>query len=139
MQTPATMNEATNPFNGLDTLSLDNRRSFGRYRLPISLLAEASWNGRQLPLLHSPDYENISATGASLVLAHEPVPPVDAEVHVSFPLVDRPFQPGRIFARCRGRVVRREERNRVAVFFEDVDFIRDERASGIPDAVFAIA
>jgi hypothetical protein len=95
MQTPATMNEATNPFNGLDTLSLDNRRSFGR--------------------------------------------PVDAEVHVSFPLVDRPFQPGRIFARCRGRVVRREERNRVAVFFEDVDFIRDERASGIPDAVFAIA
>jgi hypothetical protein len=133
MQAPATMNEPTSTFNGLDTLSLDNRRSFGRYRLPISLLAEASWNGRQLPLVHSPDHENISATGASLVLAGGPVPPV------SFPLVGRPFQPGRIFARCRGRVVRSEERNRVAVFFEDVDFIRDERASGIPDNVFAIA
>jgi len=133
------MNQLASTYNALETLRLDNRRSFGRYRLPISLLAEAHWNGRALTLEHSPEFENISATGASLVLAGGPVPPVEAEVQVSFPLVDRPFQPGRILAHCRGRVVRHIEPNRVAVFFDDVDFIRDERASGIPDDLFAFA
>lgn len=139
MQFPATMSHPTNGFAPLTTLKLEDRRSFGRYHLPVSLLVEARWNGHELRLEHAPDYEDISATGAALVLARGPVPPVDAELDVTIPLLERPFQPGRSYAQCRGRVVRHVERNRLAVYFEDVKFIREERASGIPDSLFATA
>lgn len=133
------MPRQTESFSPSDTLSLDNRRSFGRYQLPVSLLAEARWNGRVLPLASAPEQENISASGASLVLAKGPLPPVDAPVDVSFPLMGRPFQPSRTIALCHGHVVRHGPNNRVALEFDQVEFVREERASGIPDSMFATA
>lgn len=116
----------------LQTLGFGDRRSFGRYRLPVSRLVEARWQGRVLPLDDAPLQENISAGGTTLCLARGPAPPLHAELDITFPLLERPFQPGQTYAHCRGRVLRHDAPNRVAVFFEDVDFVREDRPSALP-------
>lgn len=79
-----------------------------------------------------PGRETISGGGLELCLAESPAPPVDAELEICFPLVERPFYPGRVYARCRARVLRHDTPNRVAVRFQDVEFVREERLSILP-------
>lgn len=97
-------------------------RVYPRYKLPLSVLVEARWEDTVLSLQHAPDHENISAQGLLLCLAGSPPPPVNAELDIRFPLVERPTLPGRAYAHCRGRVVRIDAPNRVAVHLEDVGF-----------------
>ena len=108
------------------------RRAFHRYQLPLALTLEARWNGRALQLERLPGRETISGGGLELCLAESPAPPVDAELEIYFPLVERPFHPCRVYARCRARVLRHDSPNRVAVRFQEVEFVREERASGLP-------
>jgi len=116
----------------LQTLGFGDRRSFGRYKLPVSRLVEARWQGRVLRLDDAPLEENIGAGGAIFRIARGPAPPLHAELDITFPLLERPFQPGQTYARCRGRVLRHDAPTRVAVFFEDVDFVRADRPSALP-------
>lgn len=118
------------------------RRAFRRYQLPPGFQLEARWNGRTLQLEPLAGEEAISGGGAALALAAPPagpgecrVPPVDAELEICFPLVSRPFQFGRVFARCRARVLRHDGPRRVAVRFQEVQFEREERASSLPFAL----
>jgi len=115
------------------------RRAFRRYQVPPGFHLEARWNGRTLELEPLADEEAISGGGVCLALAppsaalaENPLPPVDAELEICFPLVARPFHPGRVYARCRARVLRHDGPRRVAVRFQEVAFEREERASGLP-------
>lgn len=108
------------------------RRAFRRYQLPLTFTLEARWNGRALVLERLPGRETISGGGVELCLAESPAPPVDAELEICFPLVERPFHPCRVYARCRARVLRHDSSNRVAVRFQEVEFVREERPSGLP-------
>jgi hypothetical protein len=126
------MNALTRTLSPLQTLGFGERRSFGRYRLPVSRLVEARWQGRLLPLEYAPLEENISAGGAILCLARGPAPPVHATLDITFPLMERPFQSAQMYAHCRGRVVRQDSPHRVAVFFEDVELVREDRPSTLP-------
>ena len=115
-------------FDPMATLPLrsGDRRVYWRFHLPVSVLVEASWRGQRLALATDPDYENISAVGATLALAQGPRPPVGEEVEIHLPLAERPAEPARFYAFCRGRVVRHEGDNRFAVYFEDVDFLSEQ-------------
>ncbi|MGH8459024.1 MAG: hypothetical protein ACRESV_06705 [Nevskiales bacterium] len=100
---------------------------------------EARWNGQALALEPPAGEEAISGGGACLALAPPAVglldgwmPPVDAELEISFPLVSRPFHFGRVLARCRARVLRHDGPRRVAVRFQEVIFEREERSSSLP-------
>lgn len=117
----------------------EERRCFGRHPFPPSLAVEARWNGTVLPLKHAPAHENISAGGIVLCVAQGPTPSVGAEVTVSFPLVEQPYQHGCLFARCQGRVVRQDAPNRVAVYFEEVKFVSETQATRLPGPAFASA
>ena len=117
------------------------RRGFFRYSLPLLLTVEARWNGRALLLERVPALENISAGGlyfclpvrqAGLADGTSKLPPEDAELEITFPLVERTFHPARVYARCRARVLRRDSANRVAAQFDAVEFVREERLSGLP-------
>jgi len=115
------------------------RRAFQRFPLPPGLHFEARWNGQALVLVPPAGEEAISGGGACLVLAlpsiglvENRVPPVDAELEICFPLVARPFHHGRVFARCRARVLRHDGPRRVAVRFQEVIFEREERSSSLP-------
>jgi hypothetical protein len=107
-------------------LDLGDRRAFGRYPLLVSQLVEARWKGRRLSLRDAPGYENIGAGGLAFCLAHGPSPPINAELDIRFPLTENPFQPRQMQARCRGRVLRHDAPHRVAVYFEQVDIVREE-------------
>ena len=119
-------------YNELETLPLHARehRHFGRFRLPVSVLIEVRWNGRLLPLADAPDLEDIGAMGAAFCLAQGPLPPVGAELEVAIPLGGE----ARLCACCRGRVVRQDRPNRVAVYFEDIEFVPEDRAAQPTDA-----
>lgn len=115
------------------------RRAFRRFPLPPGLHFEARWNGQSLALEPPAGEEAISGGGACLALAMGAigrddgrVPPVNAELEISFPLVSRPFHFGRVLARCRARVLRHDGPRRVAVRFQEVIFEREERASSLP-------
>lgn len=110
------------------------RRSNWRFQLPLLLTVEACWNGRALLLERVPALENISAGGLYFCLASGSgkLPPQDAELEITFPLVERTFHPARVYARCRARVLRRDGANRIAAQFEEVEFLREERLSGLP-------
>ena len=115
------------------------RRAFQRFPLPPGLHFEARWNGLTLALEPPAGEDAISGGGACLALAPPAVglvenrmPPVDAELEIFFPLVARPFHHGRVFARCRARVLRHDGPRRVAVRFQEVIFEREERASSLP-------
>ncbi len=112
---------------------------FHRYELPAALSLEACWNGRALPLDRRLNGETISGGGVVLCLAEGPLPPVDAELEISFPLVERPFHPGRVYARCRARVLRHEAPSRVVVRFQEVELMREERPSGLPLPLLVLA
>jgi hypothetical protein len=88
----------------------------------VSVLVEAYWRGKRLALTTDSDYENISAVGATLALAQGPRPALGEEVEIRLPLAERPSEPARLWAFCRGRVVRHDAELRFAVYFEDVDF-----------------
>lgn len=120
----------------LGTLPLraGERRVYWRFQLPVSAMLEARWRGRALPLASAPNQENISAVGAAFCLARGPVPPLGEPVDVTIPLVERPRQPARLFARCRGRVVRHDGENRLALFFEDIDFVPQVRGQSAASA-----
>ncbi|MDA2914810.1 hypothetical protein MYX77_12835, partial [Acidobacteriia bacterium AH_259_A11_L15] len=60
--------------------------------------------------------------------------PENAELEVTLPLVEPAFRPVRVYARCRARVVRRDALHGVAAEFADVQFIREERPTGLPVA-----
>ncbi len=122
-----------------ETLGYDERRTLGRYEFPLSLLIDARWNGRPLPLKYAPRVENISGGGLTLCVARGPLPPVNAQLEIRIPLMERAFQASRLWAQCRGRVLRREDPDRVAVIFEDIRFVRDDRPTGIPEGFFACA
>lgn len=107
-------------------LHSSERRVYWRFHLPVSVLVEARWRGQRLPLATDPEYENISAVGASLALARGPRPEVGAEVEIRFPLAERPSEPAQLWAFCRGRVVRHEGAMGFAVYFEDVDFYSEQ-------------
>lgn len=106
-------------------LRSDERRIYGRFQLPVSVMLEARWRGRTLPLTSAPEQENISAVGAAFCLARGPLPPLGEALEIRIPLLGRPRQPARLYAQCRGRVVRHDGGNRLAVFFEDIDFQSD--------------
>jgi len=118
------------------------RRAFRRYPVPPGFHLEARWNGRALLLERLPGEETISGGGACLALAAPPagvaesqMPPIHAELEICFPLVARPFHPGRVYARCRARVLRHDGPRRVAVRFQEVQFEREERSSSLPLAL----
>lgn len=115
-------------YNELETLPLRARehRRFGRYHLPVSVLLEVRWQGRLLPLGDNPELENISAMGAAFCLPQGPLPPLGAELEVAIPLASEDGGQ-RLCACCRGRVVRHDRSNRVAVYFEDIEFVPEER------------
>lgn len=113
------------------------RRVFRRYERPAALPLEAYWNGRALLLDPRLNGETISGGGVVLCLAEGPLPPVDTELEVSFPLVERPFHPDRVYARCRARVLRHEAPSRVVVRFQEVELMREERPSGLPVPLLA--
>jgi hypothetical protein len=112
------------------------RRVYWRFHLPVSVLVEAWWRGKRLPLATDADYENISAVGASLALARGPRPALGEEVEIRLPLAERSSDPARstesqpfgtrLWAFCRGRVVRHDAELRFAVYFEDLDFYSEE-------------
>ncbi len=116
-------------YKQLETLPLHVRehRHFGRYHLPVSALLEVRANGRLLPLAENPELENISAMGAAFCLAQGPLPPLGAELEVAIPLASEGGGQ-RLCARCRGRVVRHDRPNRVAVYFEDIEFVPEDRS-----------
>jgi hypothetical protein len=125
--------------NGNPKLLPRERRAFRRFPLPPGFQLEARWNGTTLALEPPAGEEAISGGGACLALAaaapglaDSRVPPVDAELEICFPLVSRPFQFGRVYARCRARVLRHDGPRRVAVRFQEVIFEREERASSLP-------
>lgn len=111
---------ATLPLRGRD------RRVYWRFHLPISVLVEAYWRNQELALATDFEYENISAVGATLALARGPRPGLGEEVEIRLPLAERPTDPTRLWAFCRGRVVRHDAGLRFAVYFEDVDFYSEE-------------
>jgi len=115
-------------FDPMATLPLrsGDRRIYWRFHLPVSVLVEATWRGRRLSLATDPDYENISAVGATLALAQGPRPGLGEEVEIRLPLAERPADPARLWAFCRGRVVRHDGEMGFAVYFEDVDFFSEE-------------
>ena len=115
-------------FNPMATLPLrsSERRIYWRFNLPISVLVEARWRGQPLALATDPEYENISAVGATLALARGPRPGLGEEVEIQLPLVERASEPARLYAYCRGRVVRHDGDSRFAVYFEDVDFFSEQ-------------
>jgi len=112
----------TQPLRGRD------RRVYWRFHLPVSVLVEAYWRGKPLALATDAEYENISAVGATLALARGPRPGLGEEVEIRLPLAERPYEPTRLWAFCRGRVVRHDGELGFAVFFEDVDFYAEEPA-----------
>ena len=111
---------ATLPLRGRD------RRVYWRFHLPISVLVEARWRGKPLALATDTEYENISAVGATQALARGPRPGLGEEVEIRLPLAERASEPARLYAFCRGRVVRHEGDSRFAVYFEDVDFFSEQ-------------
>ncbi|MGH9863221.1 MAG: hypothetical protein ACRD35_07335 [Candidatus Acidiferrales bacterium] len=115
-------------YNELETLPLRVRekRHFGRFRLPVSVLIEVRWKGRLLPLADAPDLEDIGAMGAAFCLAQGPLPPVGAQLEIAIPLRAEGRE-ARLCACCRGRVVRHDRPNRVAVYFEDIEFVPEDR------------
>jgi len=117
-------------FDPMATLPLRGRerRVYWRFHLPVSVLVEARWRGKPLALATDTEYENISAVGATLALARGPRPGLGAEVEIRLPLAERPAEPARLWAFCRGRVVRHDGDMGFAVYFEDVDFFSGEPA-----------
>jgi len=113
---------ATLPLRGRD------RRVYWRFHLPVSVLVEARWRGKPLALATDTEYENISAVGATLALARGPRPGLGEEVGIRLPLAERPSEPARLWAFCRGRVVRLDGDLQFAVYFEDVDFLSEQRS-----------
>lgn len=94
----------------------------------------ARWNGQAVLLERVPALENISAGGLYFRLAKGatgPVP-VDAELEITIPLVESTFRPARVYARCRARVVRCDALVGIAAEFDEVEFVREERPSGLP-------
>ena len=121
---------ATLPLRGRE------RRVYWRFHLPVSVLVEARWRGKPLALATDTEYENISAVGATLALARGPRPGLGEEVEIRFPLAERASVPARstesrpfgtrLWASCRGRVVRHDGAMGFAVYFEDVDFYSEQ-------------
>jgi hypothetical protein len=77
---------------------------------------------------------NISAGGLSFRLAADPSAslPSEADLEITFPLMERIFHPARVYARCKARLLRRDLPDRVAAHFEEVDFIREEHLTSLP-------
>jgi len=110
------------------------RRRFLRFFLPLPLTVTARWNGQAVLLERDPALENISAGGLYFRLAHGAAGPVpaDAELEITIPLVEPTFRPARVYARCRARVMRHDALVGIAAEFDEVEFVREERASGLP-------
>ncbi|MGH8459023.1 MAG: PilZ domain-containing protein, partial [Nevskiales bacterium] len=111
---------ATMPLRGRD------RRVYWRFHLPVSVLVQALWGGKPLALTTDTEYENISAVGATLALARGPRPGLGERVELRLPLAERPSDPERLWAFCRGRVVRHDGEMGFAVYFEDVEFYSEQ-------------
>ncbi|MBI2956057.1 MAG: PilZ domain-containing protein [Acidobacteria bacterium] len=124
--------KAEAPFQTASSLYA-RQRSSPRYKWLPGLRVEATYEGRPLVIKRLPGLENISA-GGLCVSVGEPRPPVGAELEFRFPLVEGPFDPARLTVRCRGRVLRHETLQRVAVQFHDVQFVRQERPARLPAA-----
>ena len=94
----------------------------------------ARWNGRAVLLERTRALRNISSGGLYFSLAQAPANsfPENAELEISFPLHEPTFGATRLYARCRARVVRRDAPHGVAAAFEEVEFVREERPSGLP-------
>jgi len=94
----------------------------------------ARWNGQAVLLERVPALENISAGGLYFRLLNGAAGPVpaDAELEITIPLVEPTFRPARVYARCRARVVRRDSLVGIAAEFDEVEFVREERPSGLP-------
>ena len=110
------------------------RRRFLRFFLPLPLTVTARWNGQAVLLERDPALENISAGGLYFRLLNGAAGPVpaDAELEITIPLVEPTFRPARVYARCRARVVRRDALVGIAAEFDEVEFVREERPSGLP-------
>jgi hypothetical protein len=107
------------------------RRILTRFPLPSLLPLEVSWKGRALALTRQPELENISGSGLCVCLGEGEMPPVGGTVEVKLPLRGGLFGPVRLQARCQARVVRLEQvPRRMAVEFQDIDFVRDEGMNG---------
>ncbi len=112
------------------------RRRFPRYRLRLPLTVTACWDGQpgQRLLDRASTLENISAGGIYFALSADAAKklPHHAELEFHIPLVEPTFHPVRVYAYCRGRVVRRDLPCWVAAEFDQVQFVRVERGSGLP-------
>jgi len=110
------------------------RRRFLRFFLPLPLTVTARWNGQAVLLERDPALENISAGGLYFRLLNGATGPMpaDAELEITIPLVEPTFRPARVYARCRARVVRRDALVGIAAEFDEVEFVREERPSGLP-------
>lgn len=109
------------------------RRRFLRFFLPLPLTVTARWNGQAVLLERDPALENISAGGLYFrLLDAAAAVPADAELEITIPLVEPTFRPARVYARCRARVVRRDAPLGIAAEFDEVEFVREERSSGLP-------
>lgn len=124
-------------------------RRYSRFRLPLPLTVVAysedpaevrprtpRQTGRRRRVLLERDLtlEDISMGGARFRL-HGELPheySSRAQFVLTVPLVESPFHPARVFAHCRGHIVRREEGNRIAVQFDSVELVRQERWSSLP-------
>jgi hypothetical protein len=107
------------------------QRILARFPLPSLLPVEVSWKGRPLALTRQPELENISGSGLCVCLGEGDAPPVGGTVEVKLPLRAGLFGPVKLQARCQARVVRLEQvPRRMAVEFQDIDFLRDEGMNG---------
>lgn len=104
-----------------------NRRIFPRYQLPLWDHVEVRWNGDVVPLRHDILHENVSAGGLCLCLGDGAPPPVGAELDIRFRPAEGPLEVARRFLRCQAWVLRHEEPGLMAVRFERVTRVREER------------
>jgi len=127
----ATVAQTFSPLTKLAEPHPQERRILTRFPLPSLLPVEVSWKGQALELTRQPELENISGSGLCICLGGVETPPVGAAVEVRLPLRGGLFGPVKLQARCRARVVRLEQvLRRMAVEFQDIDFVRDEGMNG---------
>lgn len=108
------------------------KRAWRRYPLPASLAVEAHWDGRLLTRHALPGLENISGGGLCVSLAETTLPPVGARLEVKLPIISGLSRLVRISARCQARVLRHQPPSRIAMAFEKVRLVHEQRKSTLP-------
>ncbi len=127
----ATVAQTFSPLTKLAEPHPQEHRILTRFPLPSLLPVEVTWKGQPLELTRQPELENISGSGLCICLGGGETPPVGASVEVKLPLRGGLFGPVKLQARCQATVVRLEQvPRRMAVEFQDIDFVRDEGMNG---------